>query len=176
VTAELARSPLAHRADDLARIGAREAPLLAQIDVRVDTAATSIGLARDTNTWLEDGERDVLWLGPDEWLVVGPGGGELAIAEEIERALAGTHHSVVGVSANRAVIVLEREDRHELLSKGCSLDLHPRTWREGMCAQTLLARVPVILQERVEGTRILVRPSFADYLVDWLLDAAGARA
>jgi sarcosine oxidase subunit gamma len=45
-----------------------------------------------------------------------------------------------------------------------------------MCAQTLLARVPVILQERDLATRVFVRPSFAGYLVDWLLDAAGVRA
>ncbi len=41
-----------------------------------------------------------------------------------------------------------------------------------MCAQTMLARTQVILHERPETTGILVRPSFADYLVDWLIDAA----
>lgn len=176
MTAEGARSMLAHRAEDLARIGAREEPVLEQVDVRVGTAATSIGLTRDTNTWLADGEREVLWLGPDEWLVVGSAGSDGTTADEIRRALSGTHHSVVDVSASRAVIELTGEDRHEVLSKGCGIDLHPRSWRDGMCAQTLLARVPVILQERGGATRIFVRPSFADYLVDWLLDAAGLTA
>lgn len=170
---ELATSPLAHRADDLERIGAHEVRFLAQVDVRVGTAATSLGLARETNTWLRDGDREVLWLGPDGWLVVGPAGIERALADELDRALAGTHHSVVDVSANRAVVELTGRDRYELLSKGCSIDLHPRSWREGSCAQTLLARVPVILQERGKGTRVFVRPSFADYLVDWLLVGVG---
>jgi sarcosine oxidase subunit gamma len=177
VTAEpFAPSALEHRRADLGRFGAHEIPFLAQVDVRVDAAATSIALARETNTWVVDGDRELLWLGPDEWLVVGPAGTERAIVDEIEHALTGVQHSVVGVSAARAVFELTREDRHEMLSKGCGLDLHPRSWRRGMCAQTLLARVPVILQERDRATRVFVRPSFAGYLVDWLLDAAGVRA
>jgi heterotetrameric sarcosine oxidase gamma subunit len=58
-----------------------------------------------------------------------------------------------------------------LLASGCPLDLHPRTWRSGMCAQTLFAKAPVILHERAESTGLLVRPSFADYVVDRLLVA-----
>jgi sarcosine oxidase gamma subunit len=37
-----------------------------------------------------------------------------------------------------------------------------------MCAQTLLARIPVLLQERGDATRVFVRSSFAGYLVTWL--------
>jgi len=170
------RSALGQRRRDLERFGAREIAFLAQVDVRVVATATSIGLARETNTWLVDGDREVLWLGPDEWLVIGPAGTNRAIVDEIEQALTGVHHSVVDVSAARAVFELTGEDRHEMLSKGCGLDLQPRSWRDGMCAQTLLARVPVILQERDLATRVFVRPSFAGYLVDWLLDAAGVRA
>jgi hypothetical protein len=29
----------------------------------------------------------------------------------------------------------------------------------------------VILEERPDATRVYVRPSFGDYLVDWILDA-----
>ena len=42
-----------------------------------------------------------------------------------------------------------------------------------MCAQTLLAKAQVILHERADTTGLLVRTSFADYLVDWLLAASG---
>jgi len=53
----------------------------------------------------------------------------------------------------------------------CPLDLDPRVWAAGRCAQTLLGRAQVILQERTETTGILVRPSFADYVVDVLREA-----
>jgi sarcosine oxidase subunit gamma len=65
-----------------------------------------------------------------------------------------------------------------VLAAGCALDLHPRAFGPGRCAQTLLARAAVIL-EQTSGEpayRIYVRPSFAGYLADWLRDAAPAPA
>ena len=136
---------------------------LVQVDVRVDPAS-SPGPS-EPNTWTRDGGREWLWLGPDEWLVVAEDG---ELVAELEGALAGTHHSVVDVSASRVVFELRGDGRFELLEQGCGLDLHPRSWQHGMCAQTLLARVPVILQEREGATRVFVRTSYAGYLVDWL--------
>jgi sarcosine oxidase, subunit gamma len=178
VTADAARSALDGRAGDLQRLGAGEVPFLAQVDVRVARSEADPlppFLPLEPNTWVAWVGRDVLWLGPDEWLVLDgtettePAG----LAAELTTLLSGTHHSVVDVSANRTVLELTSEDRHELLSTGCGLDLHPRSWYYGMCAQTLLARVPVILQERSDATRVFVRPSYADWLLDWMLAAAG---
>jgi sarcosine oxidase subunit gamma len=116
-----------------------------------------------------EGPRAALWLGPDEWLVVGLPGSADSMVAEFEAALAGTHHAVVDVSANRATIDLRGGDRHALLSSGCSLDLDPLGgWVPAVCAQTLFARAPVILQELDGATRLFVRPSFAGYVVDRL--------
>jgi sarcosine oxidase, subunit gamma len=176
------RSPLADRAEDLAAVGAVEVAFLAKVNLRVDPALAARGalaLPPAPNTWRPAGGREVLWLGPDEWLVVAEPGSAPAIVEELERALEGQHHSVVDVSADRTVLELAHPDRIDLLTQGCGLDLHPRSWRDGMCAQTLLARVPVLLQERAHATRLFVRSSFAAHLVDWLqvvssaADAAG---
>lgn len=163
-----ARSPLGERAEALERIGAREVALLAQVSVRanVDTVP---GLPREPNTWIATGEREAAWLGPDEWLVLGPPGTSAEIVSTFEALGA---DAVVDVSANRAVIELAGGHRSSLLEQGCGLDLHPLGWREGMCAQTLLAHVPALLQEREDTTRVFVRPSFAGWLVDWLLIAA----
>lgn len=178
MTANGARSSLEDRAGDLERFGAREVPFLAQIDLRIARSEADPlppFLPLEPNTWVGWIGRDVLWLAPDGWLVLeGAGATEPeGLVGELTTLLSGTHHSVMDVSANRTVLELTSEDRHELLSAGCGLDLHPRSWRDWMCAQTLLARVPVILQERSGATRIFVRPSYADHLVDWLLDAAG---
>jgi sarcosine oxidase subunit gamma len=81
---------------------------------------------------------------------------------------------VVDVSANRVAIELTGSDRFDLLAHVCPLDLDPRVWATGRCAQTLLGRAQVVLQERSETTGILVRPSFADYVVDLLLAVRGA--
>ena len=119
------------------------------------------------------GGRDVLWLGPDEWLIVGEPGSETVVVEELERALADHHRSVVDVSANR--ILLDLEDALETLSAACGLDLDPLRWKPGMCAQTLFGQAQVILHQLDERTtRVFVRPSFAGY-VQALLDASSSR-
>lgn len=183
----LARSPLASRLEDLAGVAAvsggavllEHVPLLAQVDLRLDprdAGRAPYPLPVEPNTAWEEGSRAALWLGPDQWLVLGPPGAGPDIVAQLLGALEGTHRSIVDVSANRVALELSGPRAKELLSKGCSLDLDPRGgWTPGRCAQTLLARVPVILHERTETTGMLVRPSFADYLVDWLIDAV-ARA
>ncbi len=165
-----ARSPLAHRAADLDRVGSRELPFLAQVDVRVDpTTVGALGFPTEPNTWTPAGDRDVLWLGPDEWLVVAEPGGAGALAQELERSLADLHRSVVDVSANRVVLELEGSSRHDLLASACPIDLHPRSWGDWRCAQSLFGSAQVLLQERRGTTRLFVRPSFAGYVVDLLL-------
>jgi sarcosine oxidase subunit gamma len=60
------------------------------------------------------------------------------------------------------------------LAHGCSLDIHPRVFGPGQCAQTLLARVPVIIHQRGDEPSfdIYVQRSLAEYLWSWLEDAA----
>jgi sarcosine oxidase, subunit gamma len=155
----------------LGRIGSAEVDV-AQVEVRADPEALPFEVpgANRATAWLGG---EVLWLGPDGWLVVGEPGTEDAIVRELEEALATRHRSVIDVSANRTVIDLT--DGLELLSSGCGIDLDPRRWRPGMCAQTLFGGAQVILHQRDERTtRVFVRPSFAGYLVALLIAAAPA--
>jgi sarcosine oxidase subunit gamma len=139
---------------------------LAQVSLRADPGVLPFE-PPEPNTSTTWNGRDILWLGPGEWLVVGEAGTEGSIERELEGVMANHPHSVVDVSANRTVF--ELTDGLELLSSGCGLDLDPNRWRPGMCAQTLFGHAQVILHQLDERTtRVFVRPSFADYLVDRL--------
>jgi sarcosine oxidase subunit gamma len=175
-------SPLAHRTGDLARVSpethgavsAIEVGFLAQVDLRLassEVSRASFALPVEPNTTSSSGERTVLWLGPDQWLVVGPPWTQDEIAAKLASDLPRQHASIVDTSANRAVLEIGGPRRHELLSKGCSIDFDARAWGPATCAQTLLGRAQVILEERTNSTRVYVRPSFAEYLVEWVLDA-----
>ncbi len=175
-----ARDVLAARGNELAAVSTRTGGrvtvehlrFLAQISLRLDPSLAvraPYPLPLEPNTAWEAGPRATLWLGPDEWLVLGAAHAAPEIVAELHTALDGEHRSIVDVSANRVALDLGGPDRSELLASGCSLDLHPRSWRAGMCAQTLFARTQVILHERDDATKVLVRPSFAGYLVDRLL-------
>jgi sarcosine oxidase subunit alpha len=97
----------------------------------------------------------ILWLGPDEFLVVGaaPIGGLRS----------------VDVSHNRQLLSVQSRS---VLAKGCGLDLDPRVFPPGRCAQTLLARTQVVLEAAPDEMLVYVRPSYAAYLRAWLADAA----
>ncbi len=103
---------------------------------------------------------DAIWLGPDEWLVLGGR----------EEDYAGMP-AAVDVSANRICLELSGDGAADVLARGCALDLHPSVFPPGRCAQTLVARAQVILYRTEDAFRLLVRPSFADYLRAWLRDA-----
>lgn len=197
-------SPLGHFASQFAdgpdEVRLREVPFLAQVNLRVDPSgpeaarlAPTLGarLPIEPNTAIRTGEHDVLWLGPDEWLVVGPDGAAERIADAVRNAIDGSAESlgggvggeagsvasvasVVDVSAQRTVIEVAGARARELLAKGCSLDLHPRVFGSGQCAQTLLARAGVIVLPRGGPEPVywvLVRATFAEYLAWWLVDA-----
>jgi sarcosine oxidase subunit gamma len=167
--------------------GLRELPFLAQLDLRLDPAD---GAARDAvesvigqlpvepNTVHGGPDATVLWLGPDEWLVVGPPDGESALQSQLHEAL-GNHVgrvAIVDVSANRTTLELRGPRVRGLLEFGCPIDLHPRVFGPERCAQTLLARANVLIwfvkDDPEPVYRLLVRPSFATYVAAWLADAA----
>jgi sarcosine oxidase subunit gamma len=113
-----------------------------------------------------------LWLGPDEWLITAPENRDLLA--RVRRAVTGRRASVTDVSAAHTVVEFTGPNACMLLQKGCSLDLHRRAFGPGRCAQTLVARAQIILDQLDAGPtyRLFVRPSFARYLCDWLIDAA----
>jgi sarcosine oxidase, subunit gamma len=139
---------------------------LAQVGLRADPHALPFEPPEPNTTRTWSG-RDVLWLGPDEWLFIGDAGTERSIQQELDGLMAPNHHSIVDVSANR--VVFDLTDGLDLLSGGCGLDLDPSHWRPGMCAQTLFGQAQVILHQVDERTtRVFVRPSFAGYFADRL--------
>jgi sarcosine oxidase subunit gamma len=143
-----------------------------EVAVRVGQAL-GIALPVEPNTVASAGERSVLWLGPDEWLIVDAMNTPEEIEATVRAAFAPDWGSVVDVSANRTIMELSGPRARDLLAHGCSLDLHPRRWRPGRCAQTLLAQTAVILWQTDEAPtfKILVRASFAAHLARWLADA-----
>ena len=131
-------------------------------------------LRAEPNSVAGAGGTDVLRLGPHEWLVVSAPGAETALEAELAEALAGLG-SVVDLSANRTAVQVVGPRARDVLAKGCALDLHPRAFGTGRCAQTLLGRAQVVLEQLADEPLtygVLVRSSLAAYVATWLLAAA----
>lgn len=161
-----------------------ERPFLGHLNLRGNPAdrafmegverALGFALPVEPNTVsIGDGLR-ALWLGPDEWLIITPQDEQGAVADALAEALAGVLASVTDVTGGQTVVTLSGERSRHVLAKGCSLDLHPRAFGEGQCAQTLVAGANVTLRWAGPGPSydLIVRRSFADHLALWLHDAA----
>ncbi|MDF1793572.1 MAG: sarcosine oxidase subunit gamma family protein [Thalassobaculaceae bacterium] len=180
-------SPLAGHAAPVggphhAGVALREAAGLSLINLRgdADTAfgghiEKTLGVALPTSpntTSTVDGV-SLIWLGPDEWLAVCDDNDSAALCAKLEDATAKLHHAVVDLSDNYAVIELSGRSARWILAKGWPQDLHPAVFTPGQCSQGMLAHAQIILHCAGEDAfRLFVRPSFAAYLWDWLVDAS----
>lgn len=139
-------------------------------------AAVTGGLPATCGSVSGAGDTSVLWLGPEEFLVVAPreaheslGGG---LIQALREALGDGAGQIVDLSANRTTFELTGPRARAVLEKGCSLDLHPRVLKAGTALSTEVGNIPVVLWKTGDETfRLFPRASFADFLGRWLLDA-----
>ncbi|MCB9949030.1 MAG: sarcosine oxidase subunit gamma [Rhodospirillaceae bacterium] len=173
---------------DTAGIRLKQVPHLGKINLRLDAgdgtaaqALADLGVALPTqaNTVAGGAGSRTLWLGPDEWLIVTPPGGEAALLAQATQALAGRHIALTDVTDNATTIGVAGPQAASLLAKGCPLDLHPAVFGLGRVAQSLIGSVDMILEctpdALTPGERAFllhVRRSFARHVWDWLVDGA----
>lgn len=188
VESYLRRSPLAHRglagksaSDPVgADIVMGERPHRLQINLRGPAgdpqftlalhSVTGLSLPTEANSFSTAGELACLWLGPDEWLILGPGGGEHELAARLRAALAMLHAAVTDVSESRTTISIAGPRARDLLAKGTSIDLHPRRFGPGRCAQSGFVGANIILRQTDDTPtfEILLLNSFAEHVWAWL--------
>lgn len=132
--------------------------------------ATGLALPSAANTVSNGSVWQILWLGPNEWWITGPDGEAESLVEALRANFAGQHATACDVSESRAIIALKGPKARDVLMRGVSIDLHPREFHVGQCAQTGLSRANVLLH-LVDDTptfEIYVLKSFSDYLWRWL--------
>jgi sarcosine oxidase, subunit gamma len=166
-----------------AGIHAAERAFLTHLNLRGDPRDTAflervrgvlgIELPLAANTISVGTGRVAYWLGPDEWLVIAAAETSADLAAALRTALGEIFSSVTEVSGGQTVVELRGAAVRELLAKECPLDLHPRAFGVGRCAQTRLAKAPVLLRPLGDDAmELVVRRSFADYFWLWLEEAS----
>jgi len=126
------------------------------------------------NTVIESGDYRIYWLGPDEWLVVTPAGQQDQVKTKLLAAMGGVFCSVVDNSSGLTMLHISGDNAAALLATDCPFDLHPQEFKPGQCAQTRLAKAGMTISPLADGVgfEVIIRRSFADYLLLWLQDAA----
>jgi sarcosine oxidase subunit gamma len=135
----------------------------------------SVPLPRVPNTVSSGRNATCLWLGPDEWLVICERIQAPVLGADLQAALDPMLSSVNDLSGGQTIISLSGNRALDTMAKGCSLDLHPRVFSPGLCAQTQIAKTAALIRplpSNVPRYDIIVRRSLADYLWRWLRNAA----
>ena len=118
------------------------------------------------------GERTLVWLAPDEFLVLCEAGEEAGLHSQLMLDLGKVHAAVTNVTDALCAMSLRGPALRKVLAKGCALDLHPSVFTAGMCAQTMLSHAAVTLVVVSDDQLTAIcRTSFATYVYDWLMDA-----
>jgi sarcosine oxidase subunit gamma len=113
----------------------------------------------------------VLWIAPGAWMIVA------ADESDALRRLGERLHdlaAVVDQSHSRTALRLAGSRARDVLAKGCRLDLHPRTFHPGMCAQTVIAQIGVLLHQTDDRPTydLYVPAGYAVAFLDWLAASA----
>lgn len=132
-------------------------------------SATGVDLPVKANTVNSANGISILWLGPNEWWVVAAPDRSDELVPALRQAFQGQHTAVIDVSESRTVITVSGPKARDLLARGISLDLHPRVFGPGQCAQTGMARANILLHQIDDKPSydIYVLKSFSDYLFRW---------
>ena len=136
---------------------------------RPKTSATSQAGAGNT--------RAALWIGPDEWLVLGPDAStddELSMMSPLA-AIDGA--SAVDVSHRNLAVGVEGPAAEAVIAAGCPQDVRLESFPVGACSRTVLSKAEIVLW-RTGETRFEIEcwRSFAEYVWAFLEDAARAPA
>ena len=177
----LPRAVEAARSQQIFRL--QEKPFLELVNLRGDVRSPQFSTAVETalgislpsipNTVSQGPAHTLMWLGPDEWLLQSASPRQPALERTLRPLLAGQFANVVDVSSGYTVIELSGSRARDVLQKGCPLDLHPRVFGVGLCAQSHFFKASIVLRPIAGNAyELVVRRSFADYAARMLLDAA----
>jgi sarcosine oxidase subunit gamma len=138
-------------------------------DVSALSAALGLDLPVKPKTSVSANGRTALWLGPDEWLVIGEEGTGLMQAAQSS----GAPHSATDVSHRNTAILVSGPGAAEAINGGCPQDLSLEAFPVGACSRTLFGKVEVVLLRTAEDAfRMEVWRSFSSYAFGLLQESA----
>ena len=147
--------------------GGGAAALAAGMALDLDMPREAYGSVRD------DAGRAVLWLGPEEWLILAPEDSARTLEKKLATALNDLAHALMDVGHRDAALIVRGYDAAAVINAGCPLDLDPSAFPVGACARTLLAKAEIVVwRTGAEEFRIEMGRSFAPYVVGLLQQAA----
>ncbi len=140
----------------------------------------SLPKAACSSTSAADSQISLLWLGPEEWMIVcAPDAGK-PIMVALHKALDGQHYQIADVGDYYTCIDLTGEGARDILMNLSTLDLHPNGFKIGDVKGSVFGHANAWLWQlanipgQSEVFRLIIRASMADYL--WCLLAKSGKS
>ena len=111
---------------------------------------------------------EIMWLAPDEWLIVVASGSEYDVEQKLRATLKG-HFAVSDISGAQTIIELSGNNVLDLMQKSTGYDLHLQSFPVGKVIGTNFAKAGAhILRVSESKFQLVVRRSFSDYIWLWI--------
>lgn len=160
----------------------RELGLTGMITLRGDFEDENFGAALsqitgagvpDVRQFVQAGENTVLWMSPDELLVILPYEKAAETVAAFDAALKGSHFLAVNVSDARTLISISGDYANEVLAKLSPVDMAADQFTAGMVRRTRLAQVAAAFWMLPDGSyNLMCFRSVADYAFGLLKTSA----
>jgi sarcosine oxidase subunit gamma len=123
--------------------------------------------------WCCSGTLSAFAVGPGIWQIVERPGEPGALANWVTNALGATA-AVVETGHGLVFLQLSGASSRHALAKGCRLDLHPRVFKPGHAARTIIAQIPAMLWQidDIPSFGLAVPLTFAQSFAHFLLAAS----
>ena len=119
-------------------------------------------------------EGRVLWLGPNEYLILCSDENKSNIINNLKEKLKESFYALTDVSDYYLTMRLSGPKSIAVLSKACPLNFEKKLLKKNSCAQSYISKATVLIDRLSDEPvfDISVRWSFAEYLWDWLVDSS----
>jgi sarcosine oxidase subunit gamma len=107
----------------------------------------------------------MVWVGPNDWFVIGAAGQQSDIERKLRTALTGQHCAITDVSSGYFLVTLSGVQVREVLAQACPMDFHPAIFKPGKAVGTNFFKIGIYVWQRDEAPsyEMLVRRSFIDH-------------
>jgi sarcosine oxidase, subunit gamma len=137
----------------------------------IDATAGVLGTALPTEpcTFVRSDDATILWLSPDEWLIVCPRANLDAQLRQLGQALAGTRHQAIDNSGGYTQVRIDGPNAINVLRHTSVYDF--ATLGQGRVVGTTFGKSSLYVYRDNDGFCLLLRRSFADYIWRFLVRA-----
>ncbi len=146
----------------VAKVIVRKSDLLGSPELE---ALLGVRAPQMANTVVQGSGVEIAWAAPNQWLLLGDEAEVARICAAAQTAFRDETALVLQLTHAYAVFQIEKTGARDVLASLCPLDLHPRAFAPGRCAQSLLGDAGVFIQQCNEAPsfRLMVDQTYAGY-------------